>query len=404
MLIPAAGSCDKGLLCHGAHTVRELRVVAAIEQGKLAPQYKTEICPDWPGCHAGGWGPACTTYRERPQALKGVGWSGPSSEAFKGDVQDVLFTNGGPDLRCQAWPCHPCGAGYPRPVDGGGPTGWTWASTLACAEDASSARAPHTAPRLHWARSPGGRAAPQLEGGHASAELPLTLRGRECTNLPVQAAALPLFFIVNSLCRGGLLKVTPELHASLPSIIPPECRPALPSPLPCISELRGQGPHVHLPSPPAGLECHMAHGFEEVRREAAVMAGTHDDNYKTRLCMGFTFKHRCTKGSRCKDAHGAADLRWVPRACMCSVMLQAACRCDIAYGRWPWPCLFMGQPLPGKGNGSAKQRSLPQAPSCLVYCTAQRESAHSSHMVNDLSDSELQGWVLRYDKRTCWLQ
>ena len=54
--MPAAESCAKGLLCHGAHTVRELRVVAAIEQGKLAQEYKTEICPDWPECHAGGVG------------------------------------------------------------------------------------------------------------------------------------------------------------------------------------------------------------------------------------------------------------------------------------------------------------------------------------------------------------
>ena len=66
----------------------------------------------------------------------------------------------------------------------------------------------------------------------------------------------------------------------------------------------------------------MAHGFEEVRREAAVMAGKHDDNYKTRLCTGFTFKHRCTKGTRCKDAHGASDLRWALRAGMCFVMLH----------------------------------------------------------------------------------
>ena len=111
----------------------------------------------------------------------------------------------------------------------------------------------------------------------------------------------------------------------------------------------------------------MAHGFEEVRREAVVMAGKHDDNYKTRLCTGFTFKHRCTKGSRCQAAHGAADLRWVLRACMCCVMLHAAWGLQHCLGRWPWLCLFMGQPVQGEcAVASAKQSAAsPRRPFAL---------------------------------------
>ena len=95
----------------------------------------------------------------------------------------------------------------------------------------------------------------------------------------------------------------------------------------------------------------MAHGFEEVRREAAVMAGKHDDNYKTRLCTGFTFKHRCTKGTRCKDAHGAADLRWVLRACMCFVMLDTG----LGVGHWLWQVALA---LPVHGPASTGERAM----------------------------------------------
>lgn len=113
----------------------------------------------------------------------------------------------------------------------------------------------------------------------------------------------------------------------------------------------------------------MAQGTEELRREAAVMTGKHNDKYKTRLCTGFTFKHRCTKGARCEDAHGAADLRWVLRACMSFVMLYAAWGCNIAHGRWDWPCLSMGQPVCGQGQWQCKAVQPPTNAS-LAFATA----------------------------------
>ena len=129
-----AESCVKALLCHGAHTVKELRVVAAIEQGKLAPEYKAELCPDWPECHAGGFGVACPTDWECPHVLRGVGQSGPSSKqgiCLTPCLQPVILICAA-ELSCSR-------VGCPRPVDGGGCTGLTWGDKLACTQDASNA-------------------------------------------------------------------------------------------------------------------------------------------------------------------------------------------------------------------------------------------------------------------------
>ena len=111
-LFLVAEGCVKGLLCRGAHTVKELRVVAAIEQGKLAPEYKTELCPDWPECHAGGLGAACQTDLECPHVLRGVGWSGPSLKqgiCLAPCSQSVILICA-PELSCSSVEC-------PRPFD-----------------------------------------------------------------------------------------------------------------------------------------------------------------------------------------------------------------------------------------------------------------------------------------------
>ena len=212
---------------------------------------------------------------------------------------------------------------------------------------------------------PGIRAVSQLEFAHGFPVPRLTLRGSDCAGLADLAAASPLFLIANPLCRVGLPTST-----LLCMPFPQDCRPVMPSP--CIPELTGQRPHMHCHLPCADLECHMAHGFEEVRREAAVMAGKHDDNYKTRLCTGFTFKHRCTKGSRCKDAHGAADLRWVLRACMCFVMLHAAWGLQHCLWHVARALLVHGPACTGKRAMAVqcKTQPLPSAfLPCLLHCT-----------------------------------
>jgi hypothetical protein len=39
-----AGECPRGIACKGAHDLSQLRTRAAIEQGRLPPDFKTERC------------------------------------------------------------------------------------------------------------------------------------------------------------------------------------------------------------------------------------------------------------------------------------------------------------------------------------------------------------------------